>query len=322
MPTGHGQAAVGLVVSARSGCPFRGINRASMLGLIKGRTMRERPIATAGTPPPSVPPSSTVHAWVAPLARWGYAASGMVYLIVGFLALLAALRAGGRPTDAQGAFETILAQPWGRLLLAAVAFGLVGYALWRLVQAFWDADRQGQGASGLLKRVGYVGSGMLYAGLAISAGQRLLGTRTRQPSDHVAQAWTARLLAYRFGPWLVGAVGCAMLAFAGVQVWRAVTARMPEPLDTHTMRPHTRTWVTTLGRMGVLARGVVFACMGGFLIEAAWHVNPREARGLGGALRALERRPFGPWVLGVVAAGLMCYGLYMLVLAWYRRVRL
>jgi hypothetical protein len=283
--------------------------------------MRERPISTADTLPPSVPPSP-LHAWVAALARWGYAAIGVVYLLMGLLALLAALRAGGRPTDAQGAFETILVQPWGRLLLGAVTLGLVGYALWRLVQAIWDPDRQGQGASGLLKRVGYAGSGMLYAGLAISAGQRLLGTRTGQQSDHVAQAWTARLLAHRFGPWLVGAVGCAILAFAGVQVWLAVTAKMPEPLDTHRMRPHKRSWVTALGRMGVLARGVVFACMGGFLIEAAWHVNPREARGLGGALRALEQRPFGPWVLGVVAAGLMCYGLYMLVLAWYRRVRL
>jgi Domain of Unknown Function (DUF1206) len=76
--------------------------------------MRERPTSTAGTPLPSVPPSSTLHAWVAPLARWGYAASGVVYLLVGLLALLAALRAGGRPTDTQGAFETILGQPWGR----------------------------------------------------------------------------------------------------------------------------------------------------------------------------------------------------------------
>jgi Domain of Unknown Function (DUF1206) len=197
--------------------------------------MRERPISTAGTPPSSVLPSSTLHASVAPLARWGYAASGVVSLIVGLLALLAALRAGGRPTDAQGAFETILAQPWGRLLLGAVALGLVGYALWRLVQAIWDPDRHGQGARGLLQRVGYAGSGMLYAGLAISAGQRLLGMRTGQHSDQVAQAWTARLLAHRFGPWLVGAVGCAMLAFAGVQVGLAVTARMPEPLDTHTI---------------------------------------------------------------------------------------
>jgi hypothetical protein len=169
-----------------------------------------------------------------PLARWGYAASVVVYLLVGLLALLAALRAGGRPTDAQGAFETILAQPWGRLLLGAVTLGLVGYALWRLVQAIWDPDRQGQGASGLLKRVGYAGSGMLFAGLAISPGQRLLGTRTGQQSDYVAQAWTARSLPHRFGPCLVGAVGYAMLAFAGVQVWLAVTARMPEPLDTQT----------------------------------------------------------------------------------------
>jgi Domain of Unknown Function (DUF1206) len=206
--------------------------------------------------------------------------------------------------------------------LGAVALGLAAHALWRLVQAIWDPDRQGPGARGLWKRVGYAGSGILYAGLALSAGQRLLGTRAGQQSDQAAQAWTARRLAHRFGPWLVGAAGCAMLAFAGVQVWLAATARMPEPLDAHALRPHTRTWVTTLGRMGVLARGVVFACMGGCLIAAAWHVNPREARGLGGALRALEWRPFGPWVLGLVAAGLMCYGLYMLVLAWGRRVRL
>jgi hypothetical protein len=85
-----------------------------------------------------------------------------------------------------------------------------------------------------------------------------------------------------------------MLAFAGVQVWLAVTARIPELLDTDTMRAHTRAWVTALGRIGILARGVVFAVMGEFLIEAAGHVNPRETRGLGGALRALERWPFGP----------------------------
>jgi Domain of Unknown Function (DUF1206) len=113
-----------------------------------------------------------------------------------------------------------------------------------------------------------------------------------------------------------------MLALAAGQVWRAVTGKLREPLDTQTISPSTRTWVTALGRVGVFARGGVFACMGGLLIEAAWQVNPREARGLGGALRSLEQRPFGPWVLGIVAAGLMCYGLYMLVLAWYRRVRL
>jgi Domain of Unknown Function (DUF1206) len=105
-------------------------------------------------------------------------------------------------------------------------------------------------------------------------------------------------------------------------VWLAVTAQVREPLEIQATSPHTRIWVTALGRIGLLARGVVFACIGGFLMEAAWHANPREARGLGGALRALEQRPFGPWVLGTVAVGLTCYGLYMIVLAWYRRSRL
>ena len=100
-----------------------------------------------------------------------------------------------------------------------------------------------------------------------------------------------------------------MRAITGVPVWRAITARRPERLDTHTRPAHTRTWVTALGRIGVLARGVVFAVMGGLLRAAAWHVQPRAARGWGGALRALARRPFGPWELGGVAAGLLGEGL-------------
>jgi hypothetical protein len=148
---------------------------------------------------------------------------------------------------------------------------------------------------------------VIYTALAFSAGQHLLGSGTGQNSHDASQAWTARLLAHRFGPWLVGVVGCAILAFAGVRVWPAVTATWREPLETQAMSPHTRIWVTALGRIGLLARGVVFACIGGFLIEAAWHVNPREARGLGGALRTLEQRPFGPWMLGTVAAGLTYY---------------
>jgi hypothetical protein len=113
-----------------------------------------------------------------------------------------------------------------------------------------------------------------------------------------------------------------MLGYACAQVYRAVTAKFREPLKSQEMSARMVTWVTSLGRVGFIARGVVFASIGLFLIEAAWHADPKEARGLGGALRTLERQPFGLWVLGAVAVGLMCYGLYMVVLARYRRVRL
>jgi Domain of Unknown Function (DUF1206) len=282
----------------------------------------ERPISGECTPQPAARPSSTLPTWVAPLARWGYGAIGVVYLTVGLLALLAALRAGGPPTDAQGAFEKMLAQPLGQLLLSAVALGLVGYALWRLVQAIWDPEPQGRGVSGVLRRVGYAGSGVVYAGLALSAGQHILGSGAGENSDTASQAWTARLLAQPFGPWVIGTVRLAMLGYACAQVYRAVTAKFREPLKSQEMSARMVTWVTSLGRVGFIARGVVFASIGLFLIEAAWHADPKEARGLGGALRTLERQPFGLWVLGAVAVGLMCYGLYMVVLARYRRVRL
>jgi hypothetical protein len=264
--------------------------------------------------------SRETRQWLVPLARLGFAAKGVVYLIIGVLAALAAFNRGGRTTDSRGAFAEILAQPYGRVLLGAVAVGLVGYAVWRVVQAIKDTENQGSGAKGIAVRLGYAVSGFIYASLAFTAVQLMTGSGGRGGSDESSKEWTATLLAQPLGQWLVGLVGVGIIAVAVYQVYEAYTAKFRAYLERGDMSRKAELWATRVGQIGLAARGVVFGVLGIFLMYAALRANPNEARGLSGALRALEQQPFGPWLLGVVALGLVAYGVYMFVLARYRRM--
>src|SRR5687768_10033020 len=110
--------------------------------------------------------SQSAKQWIVPLARFGYAAKGAVYIIIGALAALAAFNIGGRTTDTRGALVEILYQPYGKYLLAAVAVGLFGYSLWRIVQGIKDTEDKGSDFKGIATRIGYAVIGLVYAGLA------------------------------------------------------------------------------------------------------------------------------------------------------------
>jgi len=280
-------------------------NRDSSLGIVKEKAERI---------------SQSARGWIVPLARFGYAAKGVVYIIIGALAALAAFTGGGRKTDSRGAFEEILSQSYGKLLLGAVAVGMAAYAIWRIVQAVKDTENEGSDAKGIARRIGYAAIGVIHIGLAYSAAQLIFGSGGGSRGDAASKEWTATLLAQPFGQWLVGAVGLGFIAFAVSQFYKAFTAKFREKLKTNEMDEKTQTFATRSGQAGLSARGVVFGIIGVFLIQAALHSNAGEARGLSGALRALEQQSYGQWVLGVVALGLVAYGFYMLVQARYRRI--
>jgi Na+/proline symporter len=203
-------------------------------------------------------------------------------------------------------------------LLGVIAVGLSGYVVWRFVQAIADPEHKGSDAKGIVTRIGYVISGLAYAGLALTAVQLILGRSNAD--NNQTQDWTARLIAQPFGPWLVGIVGAVIVGVGLYQFYQSYTAKFREKLRRAEMSAAEETWVTRLGRFGLAARGVVFVIIGIFLIRAAMQINPSAARGLGGALATLAQQPFGPWLLGVVAAGLIAYGIYMLALARYRQM--
>ena len=197
---------------------------------------------------------------------------------------------------------------------------MAAYAIWRIVQAVKDTENKGSDAKGIARRIGYAAIGVIHIGLAYSATQLIFGSGGGSRGDAASKEWTATLLAQPFGQWIVGAVGLGFIAFALSQFYKAYTAKFREKLMTNKMSEKTETFATRTGQAGLSARGVVFGIIGIFLIQAALHSNAGEARGLSGALRVLEQQSYGQWVLGIVALGLIAYGLYMLVTAWYRRI--
>jgi hypothetical protein len=256
--------------------------------------------------------------WIERVARFGYAAYGTVYVLVGVLAFQAALGGGGEAAGQEGALQTILLAPLGRVLLGLVALGLLGYAAWRVFQGILDPDNEGRDAKGVVKRVDHVVNGLFHAVLAVSVGGVVLGSSGGGgggPDD-----WTKTLLQQPFGRYLTVAVGVGIVAIGLFQFYRAYDAKFMEKLKPGEMGPGERAWTGRAGRLGHAARGVVFGVIGIFLIQAALQFDPNRARGLGGALSSLASQPFGPYLLGVVAVGLVCFGLFMFVVARYRRI--
>jgi hypothetical protein len=250
------------------------------------------------------------------LARAGYLAKGVVYLLIGLLAFQAAAGLGGAVTGPEGALATILGQPAGRILLGITAVGLSAYAIWRFFCAVFDPERHGDKTKRLFVRIGYGGSALGHAALALEAARLAMG-KGGGGGDR-AESWSARLLDAPFGPWLLGAVALGVIAYGIAQLIRGLGKRIEERLRLGELGPEERQLVVRVGRVGTAARGIVFGIVGYLLIRAALKHDPSEAGGLGDALQTLERQPYAPYLLGSVALGLAAYGAYQLVKARYR----
>src|SRR5581483_10670879 len=223
--------------------------------------------------------------WVAALARGGYVAKGVIYLLMGLLTVRVAVGLGGAVTDRHGALRAVSHEPFGHVLLALLTIGLAAYALWSLVRALLNPEHEEHDTGGVLTRLGYGAVAVSYAALALAAGREAMGSGSGgQSSDATSQDWTARLLAQPFGTALVILVGLIVLGIAGLLSWRAYTARFQRRLALGQLSGQARDAVILAGRCGYGALGVVFAIVGVFFIVAAVHQNPGDAKGLGGAL--------------------------------------
>ena len=161
--------------------------------------------------------------WMERFFRLGYAAKGIVYTIIGWLAASAAFGSGGRTTGTRGALRSLVSRPFGRVLLGLVAIGLSGYVLWRFVQAIMDTENQGTDAKGIIQRLSYAGNGSIYAGLAITAVQIIMG-EVDFDNGYGSRDWTALLLAQPFGQWLVGTGGALVIGVGFSEFYQAFTA--------------------------------------------------------------------------------------------------
>jgi Domain of Unknown Function (DUF1206) len=256
--------------------------------------------------------------WVERLGRAGLVAKGVLYAVIAILAVKVALGGRDESPDKQGALDAIAQQPFGRGLLILLAIGLAGYAVWRLAQGFLDRDNEGEDAKGLTKRGGAVARAGWYGLLAVLVVERVVDRSSGGSSNE--QQTTAGVFDLPLGRYIVYAAGLAFLGAAGFNGYRAVTCKFNEKLKTHEMNDAEEAAATGLGIVGHLARMVVFALIGLFLLEAAWEFDPKEARGLDGTLMEVAQQAYGGLLLGAVAVGLMAYGLYCFAQARYRRI--
>lgn len=291
--TGAGQAGPGRAGAGRSGGGRTGLGP---VGQARGFT------------------DSTAFEW---LARGGLVTRGAVYALIGFLALKLALGAGGKATSQRGAMVTIAHQPLGKVLLILTAIGLAGYAVWRLISAaVGSREKDGNGAG---KRVAALSSGIVYLALCYTAIKILTGSPTSGGSSSPKHD-TAGVLGWPGGTVIVAVVGLALVGVGLFQAYRGLARKFLDDADTTKMSQAAKRGYTGLGVFGHLARTVVFVLIGYGLIKAAVDYSANSAMGLDGALQSLSRSAFGPAVLGIVAAGLLGFGLFSIADSRYHRI--
>jgi hypothetical protein len=253
------------------------------------------------------------------LTRLGYGVRGVIYITIGLLALSIMFGQSGATADQQGAIAVIGSQPGGLVFLWVVLVGLVSYALWGVIRAVFDPLHKGNDFKGLITRLGFLISAASYTFLSFStyslitgAGQKGSGTQQSMGS----------IMSTTWGRWGIGLIGLAMIANGLFQIYTGFNASFDRQYKTYAMTPTEVKAATQLGRFGTAARGVVFAVVGGLLCLAAYESNPNQPVGFDAALTTMLRQPYGVWLLGLVAVGLVAFGLYsMLSAVWFRSRR-
>lgn len=249
------------------------------------------------------------------LARLGLAARAVIYLLIGWLAWLLAV--GKRPgeADQRGAMQEAARHTGGFVLLWVIAVGLAGYALWRFSEAAFGVVGEGKDAG---PRVQSFVRGCIYAFFAVSAFNLLAHARTRGQAAQ-SELITGRAMSHTGGRVAVGVVGVVVIICGLALVVEGALRKFKKYFDMSSMSATARKIVWILGTVGTIARGLVFALTGYFIVRAAWEYDPSKARGLDGALRSLAGSTNGRIWVGAVAIGLIAFGLYGLAEARWRR---
>jgi hypothetical protein len=248
-----------------------------------------------------------------PLARVGYAARGVIYVVIGYFSALAAIGAG-RPMDSRQALGEVLAGNTGSFLTYALVGSLVCYSLWRLTQALYDADSHGSGPKGLAIRAGLLASSAVYLTLAAYAWS--LRRQASQASDSggfaamlssfVGSRWAAAMIAF-----VLAVVGIAHV----VKAWRGTYERYIQA------NPHTMRYIHPIAKTGLIARGSVFLIVAFLFAVRAWRADPNgPAPGTKDALEYTQALPAGWLLLSAIGLGLVSFALYSFIEAVYRRI--
>jgi Domain of Unknown Function (DUF1206) len=247
--------------------------------------------------------------WVERSARIGYVVRGIIYGVMGILALGLAVGIETDTTDQRGALALLGGNAVGRVSLLVVVVSLIAYSGWGLIRAIYDPLNRGDDPAGIASRIGFAWSGLNYAALAVFAAGLFLGASKRNSGDAVQGivGWALQLPAGGAIVIIAGVIG--ILGGLG-QFLDAYKAGFRKDLKRNTMTAAQRVAVDNFGRFGMVARGVIFGMVGIFILEAGLHRDAHDAHSFGPAFEAVAREPLGHVLLAIVALGFVALGLH------------
>ena len=254
------------------------------------------------------------------ITRIGYGTRGLIYIIMGLLAVQVALGKGGALASPLGAIAKIGKQPGGMVLLWVVLLGLISYSLWGVVRAVFDPLHKGNDMKGLIARAGFLVSAFGYAILILPTYGYITG-KSLASSGSQSQKMITTIMAMPWGRWAIGIIGLAALATGLYQIYLGFKAGFDRQFETYALTPEQVKLATDVGRFGTAARGVVLTLVGGLIVLAAYRANPSQPIGMDAALATLLHQPYGIWLLGIVAVGLIAFGCYSMLSAFWFRLK-
>ncbi|WP_113703646.1 DUF1206 domain-containing protein [Nonomuraea lactucae] len=251
------------------------------------------------------------HPALARLTRVGLACRGVLYALIGVLAVQIAVGGGGGQADKGGAISTVAGLPFGSVVLWIMVAGFAALSLWQASEALFGGDKA-------LDRVEAVLRTGVYALIVVTLLSVLLAGRAMS-EDKKSQDVTGKLLDLPGGQLIVGLIGLGIVGLGVYWVRSGLTKKFREDLDVGRMSPRARSVMERLGVAGYLARGAIAGLAGIFVVQAALTFDPDKAGGIDATLRAFADTPAGPWLLAVVALGLLLFAGYCFGEARWRR---
>lgn len=249
------------------------------------------------------------------MARSGFVAKGIVYLLVGLLGVRAAFGSSDVASTDRVLSEILRAPLVGGVLLTVLALGLAWYAVWRFIEAFADANRKGTEPKGVAARSIYLASGAIYGLLAVDAVAILLAW------DNDSGEIRSLVATILVGPIAV-VFGILLLLYGLYQTWKGLDGKLSHQMNQGQARREAGPWVIALSRIGLAGRGMLFAVLGYWLVRHPSAVPgvASSSSGASGALRVIDRFPQAETFLAASALALIFYGAYQLVHSRYRRI--
>ncbi len=266
--------------------------------------------------------STNTPGWITPLAKAGLTAKGIVYCLVGIIAFMAAFHIGGQSTsgaDTTGALRSIEDLPAGKWLLLAVGVGLLCYAVWRVVEAFTHKQQGEKDVKKWGKKARYLLSGLGYLSIGFAAMRIALQSSGGNGSGGSNQTIAAELLSKPMGQWLLGGFALIIAAVGIYQVYYALSEKYKKHVSSMNYSSGASSALIKTGKAGYVARGIVWLIIGWMLLKAAMQAQAAEAGDTAQAFGFLQDSSYGKYLLGLIALGVVCYGIFCFVRAQYEK---